>query len=185
MRRKQAGFTIVELLIVVVVIAVLAVISVVAYTGIQNRANDSRMKAGVNQFEKALRLWVLDQPLPIRGGSGSTVVASNGACSDGNSGWIAAGIGYVCSIEDALVSAGNLQSGFIRNLPRNTNYSATDGRYATMFYSCGANRYVLYWTLQNPSAEDIAGMDSALTTCGHGAIFRDSYNMRGGKVLQF
>jgi len=41
MRKPQAGFTIVELLIVIVVIAILAAISIVAYNGIQNRTYDA------------------------------------------------------------------------------------------------------------------------------------------------
>ena len=51
-KRKQTGFTIVELLIVVVVIAILAAITIVAYTGIQQRAKESVAKdaaAGVTQ----------------------------------------------------------------------------------------------------------------------------------------
>jgi len=38
-KNRQAGFTIVELLIVIVAIGILAAISIVAYTGIQQRAN--------------------------------------------------------------------------------------------------------------------------------------------------
>ena len=56
MERKQAGFTIVELLIVIVVIAILAAVSVVAYTGIQNRANDSAVKADLNNLAKQIQL---------------------------------------------------------------------------------------------------------------------------------
>lgn len=179
------GFTIVELLIVIVVIAILAAISIVAYNGIQARANDSKMRAGVNQFEKALRLWVQDHPWPILGGNGSTVAASNGACTDGGSGWLAS-TNYVCSIDDALISAGSLPSGFMLGLPKNTYYSsATDGRYSTMFYGCGTNRKSLYWTLQNPTAEDSISIDDTLTTCGNSTTIRDTFGMRAGKVLEF
>ncbi len=37
--KDQAGFTIVELLIVIVIIGILAAITIVAFNGIQNRAN--------------------------------------------------------------------------------------------------------------------------------------------------
>lgn len=57
MHKKAYGFTIVELLIVIVVIAILAAISVVAYTGIQNRANDSRRANDLANIEKALRAY--------------------------------------------------------------------------------------------------------------------------------
>lgn len=43
--KRHAGFTIVELQIVIVVIAILATISIVAYNGIQQRARDSQRKS--------------------------------------------------------------------------------------------------------------------------------------------
>ena len=46
------GFTIVELLIVIVVIAILAAITVVAYTGIQNRADESAYQSTASQAGK-------------------------------------------------------------------------------------------------------------------------------------
>jgi prepilin-type N-terminal cleavage/methylation domain-containing protein len=53
----RAGFTIVELLIVIVVIAVLAAIVIVAYNGVQNRANDSRRLQDLKSITKALELY--------------------------------------------------------------------------------------------------------------------------------
>ena len=44
-KQTPRGFTIVELLIVVVVIAILAAITVVAYSGIQNRTNDTAVQS--------------------------------------------------------------------------------------------------------------------------------------------
>ena len=55
----RRGFTIVELLIVIVVIAILAAITVVAYTGIQNKANDSAAISNAQQTGKKLTVYAL------------------------------------------------------------------------------------------------------------------------------
>jgi len=54
---KHAGFTLVELLIVIVVIAILAAITIVAYNGIQQRAYNTRIVQGVAQYETALESY--------------------------------------------------------------------------------------------------------------------------------
>lgn len=54
---KQIGFTIVELLIVIVVIAILAAITIVAFNGIQQRARNTQVIAGVEVYNKALRSY--------------------------------------------------------------------------------------------------------------------------------
>ena len=56
MNRKAYGFTIVELLIVIVVIAILAAISIVAYTGIQERAQKSKVQSDIAQIVKAITI---------------------------------------------------------------------------------------------------------------------------------
>src|SRR5690606_8876093 len=53
---NRQGFTIVELLIVIVVIVILAAISIVAYTGIQNRANDASVEADIANVIKKMEL---------------------------------------------------------------------------------------------------------------------------------
>lgn len=50
--KKDRGFTIVELLIVIVVIAILAAITIVAYNGVQKRANASAAQSGANILQK-------------------------------------------------------------------------------------------------------------------------------------
>lgn len=61
MGKKDSGFTIVELLIVIVVIAILAAISIVAYTGIQARANDSQRASDISSLTKALELYYIHE----------------------------------------------------------------------------------------------------------------------------
>lgn len=52
MLKKQTGFTIVELLIVIVVIGILAAITIVAYNGVQNRANDTTVKNDLSSMAR-------------------------------------------------------------------------------------------------------------------------------------
>lgn len=57
--KKQLGFTIVELLIVVVVIAILAAITVVAYNGINNRAKASVVASTAQQASKKVMAYAI------------------------------------------------------------------------------------------------------------------------------
>ncbi|MBM3210425.1 prepilin-type N-terminal cleavage/methylation domain-containing protein [Candidatus Saccharibacteria bacterium] len=58
--KKQSGFTIVELLIVIVVIAILAAITIVAYNGIQERAANQQMTTAVRTYYTALQSYGVD-----------------------------------------------------------------------------------------------------------------------------
>lgn len=55
--RKAAGFTIVELLVVIIVIAILATISTVAYGGLQKRAQISVAKSDLAAIGKQMQLF--------------------------------------------------------------------------------------------------------------------------------
>lgn len=61
-RHMRAGFTIVELLIVIVVIGILAAITIVAYNGIQNRARVSSVSTALSQAAKKLAVYQVDNP---------------------------------------------------------------------------------------------------------------------------
>lgn len=55
--KKQFGFTIVELLIVIVVIAILASITIVAYNGIQNRSRNSQVQNDIRNVAQLIELY--------------------------------------------------------------------------------------------------------------------------------
>lgn len=57
-KKGRAGFTIVELLIVIVVIAVLAAITVVAFNGVQQRARNTQRATTADGYIKMVRLYV-------------------------------------------------------------------------------------------------------------------------------
>lgn len=69
---KRAGFTIVELLIVIVVIAILAAISIVAYNGIQDRANDTTVRNDLANIAKKIELDRVDRGAYIPGGTATS-----------------------------------------------------------------------------------------------------------------
>lgn len=54
-KQKQAGFTIVELLIVVVVIAILAAVTIIGYQGIQQRAVSSVTSNVIDSWDQTIK----------------------------------------------------------------------------------------------------------------------------------
>lgn len=55
--RKQQGFTIVELLIVIVVIGILAALVITTYTGIQAKARNSNRETDLNSLQTQLEAY--------------------------------------------------------------------------------------------------------------------------------
>jgi prepilin-type N-terminal cleavage/methylation domain-containing protein len=74
--QKTAGFTIVELLIVVVVIAILAAITIVSYNGITARANESAIKSELSQNAKTI-----SNAANIAGGTYTTAAVMSGGAA--------------------------------------------------------------------------------------------------------
>ena len=58
--RRDGGFTIVELLIVIVVIGILAAITIVAYNGVQNRANNTKIDTLAKEVVDKAEVYAAD-----------------------------------------------------------------------------------------------------------------------------
>lgn len=61
--RRRAGFTMIELLVVISIIAVLSAIGVASFTGSQKRARDARRQADLEAVRSALELYRADNPV--------------------------------------------------------------------------------------------------------------------------
>jgi len=57
LKRKQQGFTIVELLIVIVVIGILATLVITTFTGIQQKARDTKRQTDVNAMQGQIEAY--------------------------------------------------------------------------------------------------------------------------------
>ena len=75
--RRQIGFTIIELLIVIVVIGILATIVIVSYNSAQTKARDVRRKHDISIITGYLQLYAADHQglYPVSSGAVNTINA--------------------------------------------------------------------------------------------------------------
>lgn len=127
--RLEAGFSLVELLVVIFVIGVLAALLTTNLMGVRSRAEDARIKAGLQDLKKALRIYYNDyQSYPA--GSGGAI-AGCGAAGD-----------QTCS--GSTFSNGN-ETVYMKEMPEGFSY-----------YSDGSEEFLLVVELENSSDQDIA-----------------------------
>ncbi len=130
--RKQTGFTIVELLIVIVVIAILAAITIVAYNGIQQRARDTRRIQDLAALSKSTKLYAVD--------NGGDYASIN--CGSTGNGWLTSdydGAGPAVSINACLTLNKHLST--VLTDPSGLSSCGGLGCYAYMKGSCGTTSY--------------------------------------------
>ena len=61
LKKRQSGFTIVELLIVIVIIGILATLVIVTFSGIQQRARDTQRKTDINALQSHVEAYYANQ----------------------------------------------------------------------------------------------------------------------------
>lgn len=146
--RRQSGFTIVELLIVIVVIGILAAITIVAFNGVQDRAKNSKTQSVLTNIRKQIEAHkaltgsypATQSVVMATGGVTSTVYVDSGC-------HIAPGAGmerrsdWVPSIDMALpVSTGET--------------GANDQRGCFMYQSDGTNYLLSAWNMVEGQAQN-------------------------------
>jgi len=158
--RKQKGFTIVELLIVIVVIAILAAITIVAFNGIQTRAFNSRVQSDIKNVQKLVEAYnALNGSYPSTGGL--STIRTDDNCTGGTS-----QADWVPTVTEALPQSA-----------ANSGLSGTRGCY--MYSSDGVSYVLSAWNAINGGPQtttmyrrlgfrEMSLINSNLYICNHG-----------------
>ena len=81
LNRKESGFTIVELLIVIVVIGILAALVLNTFQGVQARARDTERRTDINVIATQLEVYHSDYGYYP---DGTTAAAADASCGEGD-----------------------------------------------------------------------------------------------------
>jgi prepilin-type N-terminal cleavage/methylation domain-containing protein len=130
-KQFQAGFSLIELLVVISVIGILAGLVLVNLVGVRGRAGDTRAKSDLKALKTALRLYYNDYQQYPAGSNGTMMgcgATGTSSCDPGGS-----------------FSGGAGDTVYMGELPQTFSY-----------YSDNADEFLLVVTLENASDENIA-----------------------------
>lgn len=134
------GFTLIELLVVVAIIGILSSVVLASLNSARAKARDARRKSDLTQIRTAMEMYYDKY--------GTYTVAGTGwmGCGCGWVGYQDTGA-YTKAVTRGLNENGFLGAPLVDDPIQNPGY---------MIYSCSSVQYVLYATLENPTASDIA-----------------------------
>lgn len=146
---KHKGFTIVELVVVIIVIGILVSISIVSYTMVTRDAIDTKIKASVKTVGDAVSLHEsqTDKRVYLNG----ALTNSGGSPATG--------------VTTTLIPK-YLKTDYADDLSSN---KLAVGNSIILAYDCadGSGGFVVYSSLNNPTAEETSRFNSTRTSCGH------------------
>lgn len=149
--KKQSGFTLIELMVVISIIGTLASVIIVSLESARSKARDSSRRAALNQIQLALELY--------RNDHGTFQVVGSGHMGGGQ-GWLAYenGSTYSTSVTRALHNEGYLPVPLIEDPSISPGY---------MIYICNNGQaYAISATLENPTPEGIAEIQTSCNGVG-------------------
>lgn len=174
MNKSKSGFTIVELLIVIVVIAILAAISIVAYSGVQQRARDSKRISDVNAIVAAFRMI---------GAESGNDFGDISAGMDGNeTGWFDSPYATYPSVKSFLVASSYLPEG----VQDPVNSKSPLPAYAYMIAPCTSgddSTRIILARLEKPPTQTVSEQ-IGMSCTGSFTTYTGSYGMNYGRVVR-
>lgn len=132
--KKQIGFTIVELLIVIVIIGILAAITTVAYNGVQQRAKNNQTQQAMAAYVKAMILYSQDKgsyPSPAYYTCLGDEYTSTNKCD------ASADLSYATTVQALLKP-------YMNNATPRPALTDVNGRRGGFYHSNGSTYYIFY-----------------------------------------
>lgn len=183
---KKAGFTIVELIVVITVIAILAIVTVVAYNGTQAKARDNIRISHLQDIADSIELYRLKNGNDIGAGSGCGYQGGGGGWFNLDSNTATPDPNYTKSILSCLTDQGYLNASYTDPSNCLTTSKAILGKTCAspgrpyMKYTCtygGRTISIVFARMETiDNTSQLTGFDGGLNTCNTNTVSA-SYGM--------
>ena len=183
---KKAGFTIVELIVVIATIAILAIITTVAYNGVQAKARDNIRISHLQDIADSIELYRLKVGNDIQTGSGCGYQGGGGGWFNLDSNTATPDPNYTKSILSCLTDQGYLDATYTDPSNCLTTSKAILGKTCAspgrpyMKYTCtysGRTISIVYARMETiDNTSQLTAFDGGANTCNSNTV-TTSYGM--------